>query len=230
MIKDIHFPTKLKGAALDAYLAMGWYRLGQIIFTTDFIQLDETLIRVFWLRFQLAALQYSKKQKQVINAAQAFTVNLLPFSITTEMIELYNRYKTSINFEAPETLEGYLFDGVFDAEPRRNVFDSMKFEIRDGEKLVAAGIFDKGDSSIAGIINFYDPAYKKFSLGKYLMLLKINYARATGKTWYYPGYIAHGFSKFDYKLFPGTEAAELLDMESGEWKPYDAFEIFREGK
>ena len=73
-------------------------------------------------------------------------------------------------------------------EQTNNVYDTAMIEVRDQGKLIAAGIFDKGRQSIAGILNFYHPGYNKYSLGKYLMLLKIDYAIAHSKQWYYPGY------------------------------------------
>ena len=69
-------------------------------------------------------------------------------------------------------------------------------------------------------MNFYHPDYKKYSLGKYLMLLKINHAKAMGKEWYYPGYIVPGNRRFDYKLFIGIEIAEIWVPESNNWLNY----------
>ena len=66
-------------------------------------------------------------------------------------------------------------------------------------------------------MNFYNPFYRARSLGKYLMLLKINYAIETGKIYYYPGYIVRGFPKFDYKLFPDQDATEFYDSTREEW-------------
>jgi len=49
-------------------------------------------------------------------------------------------------------------------------------KIRDGAALVVAGYFDIGHQAISNILNFYHPAYKKYSLGKYLILKKIDWA------------------------------------------------------
>jgi arginine-tRNA-protein transferase len=100
------------------------------------------------------------------------------------------------------------------------VFDTYVVEVRDENKLIAAGIFDNGSQSIAGIMNFYDPAYRKQSLGKFLMLMKINYARQQRKAYYYPGYLVNDYPKFDYKLFPCQSATEVFDANSGTWFPF----------
>jgi arginine-tRNA-protein transferase len=94
------------------------------------------------------------------------------------------------------------------------------FEIWDGPRLIAVGVFDLGENSIAGILNFYDPDYKKFSLSKCLILKKMEFALNSGRDWYYPGYIGYKLPKFDYKLDPGFEAAEILDPFSRHWFPY----------
>lgn len=222
MIKDIDFPDQLSGAELDAYLEKGWYRLGQIIFTTDYIPHDEGWYRVFWLRFKLDALAYGKKQFKLLKSNEHFTVQIKPLEITDEVEELYELYKSSIDFEASASVKNYLFDGGIFGATSGNVFQTQQIEIRDGNKLIAIGVYDEGDESIAGILNFYDPSYNKYSLGKYLMLVKINLAIEKGKTWYYPGYIAYGYTKFDYKLFPGATAAEIFDPQRQEWLPYSA--------
>jgi leucyl-tRNA---protein transferase len=220
MIKDLHFPEQCTGQLLDKYLRHGWYRLGQIIFTTDFIPHAESWYRVFWLRYNLDAISYSKKQLAVLKLNQHFTVRIKPLKITKEIENLYQRYKSHIDFEISPTLKNYLYDGsTFDA-PKQNVFHTEMIEVRDNNRLIAAGIYDNGEDSIAGIINFYHPDYARFSLGKFLMLSKINHAIATNKTWYYPGYIAYLYTKFDYKLFPSRKASEIYDPETQNWLPY----------
>lgn len=220
MISDLHFPENLTGAELDAYLHKGWYRLGQIIFTTDYIPYEEEWFRVIWLRFRLDKISYAKKQLKLLKDNSHFTVEIKPLIVTDEMEALYQAYQLIINFETSPTVKNYLFDGSIVDAPRENVFPTEMIEVRDNGRLIAAGVYDNGDQTLAGIMNFYHPDYYKYSLGKYLMLLKINHAIATGKTWYYPGYIAYGYSKFDYKLFPGAAAAEIYDPLRELWLSY----------
>ena len=214
MIDDIHFPETLTPAQLDEYLSRGWYRMGQTIFTTDAVPLNGSVYSVFWLRINLRQLMYGKSQKKLFQINKNFVARIGPLSINEELEELYTLYRKSVDFSPPESVEEYLFLGI-----DQNIYDSYLVEIRDGGKLIAAGIFDNGENTIAGIMNFFHPAYKKYSLGKYLMLLKIDHAIEMGKSWYYPGYIARGYSKFDYKLFPDKHATEVYDRESRQWKP-----------
>lgn len=219
MIKDLHFPEHCAGKVLDDYLEQGWYRLGQIIFTTDYIPHGESWCAVFWLRFRLDAIRYTKKHLALLKTNQRFTVEIKPLNITTDTEYLYRIYKNHIDFEVSPSLTNYLYDGsVFGVT--RNVYDSKMIEVRDKGELIALGVFDEGEETIAGIINIYHPDYYKYSLGKFLMLTKMNYAIETGKLWYYPGYIAYGYKKFDYKLFAGKEAAEVYDAVAHRWMKY----------
>lgn len=196
MINDIYFPQQLSGEELDEYLMKGWYRMGPIIFSTNHIVYDNQLYSVYWLRYDLRKIKPGKRQQKIITNNSKFSIEIKPLLITEELEALYSLYASSLSFQASPSLSHFLYD-----EGQSAVFDTDIIEIRDNNTLVAAGIFDKGNQSIAGIINFYHPDYKKYSLGKYLMLLKINHAKTLGKTWYYPGYIIYGNPKFDYKLF-----------------------------
>jgi arginyl-tRNA--protein-N-Asp/Glu arginylyltransferase len=222
MLKDIAFPKKIHGSLLDDYLAIGWYRIGQIIFTTDYLQHPEGWRRVFWLRFCLDKFWFRQKQEKLLYTNRHFDVQIKPLVITDELESLYQAYSRQLDFEVSPTLQSNLFNYSLIEDPGHSVFDSELIEVRDHGRLIAAGIFDKGEKSIAGILNFFDPAYKKCSPGKWLMLLKIKYALERGLKFYYPGYIVAGWPKFDYKLFPGKDAAEIYDPQIQAWLPYSA--------
>ncbi|MFT3675706.1 MAG: GNAT family N-acetyltransferase [Chitinophagaceae bacterium] len=214
MIHDINFPHSLSGLALDHYLARGWFRMGHTIFTTHLIYLEEQFYPVYWLRIRLHDLHWGKRQRLIQRTNSSFEVQCTPLLLTEEMDELYERYRQSVDFATSPSLIDYLFNGRL-----HQVFDTRMIEVRDEGKLIAAGIFDKGARTIAGIINFFDPDYAKFSLGKYLMLLKAEWAREHGHLFYYPGYLAVGFKKFDYKLWLQRSATEYFDPHSQQWLP-----------
>ncbi|UOQ73363.1 GNAT family N-acetyltransferase [Hymenobacter cellulosilyticus] len=205
----------IPGEALDFYLSQGYYRMHQDLFTCRFLPIEGGFYTVHWLRIALGEVQYGPEQRRLLRLGERFTVRRRPFQLTDELEELYAAYRGSISFDAPPTVESFLLAGA-----THNVFTTEVFEIRDGERLVAAGIFDCGARSLAGIMNFYHPEYRKFSLGKYLMLRKIEHARELHHRYYYPGYIAHGFPKFDYKLFPCPAATEVFDARRSRWEPF----------
>ncbi len=210
---------KFNGTLLDNYLAAGYYRMGQYIFTTDTILHQARRYFVFWLRYPLAAFYFDKKPQKLLSLNRNFEIGIRDFYINDEIEQLYQAYVDYVSFDAPPTLQSVLFGETFASSPA-NAFDSEIIEIRDGQRLVAAGVYDKGLTSLAGIMNFYDPDYKKYSPGKLLMLLKIQHALALGMEFYYPGYIAYEYTKFDYKLYPNPVLAQIYDSGKKDWMPY----------
>ena len=206
---------RIPGDFLDYYLSLGYYRMGQDLFTCRFLPVGQEVHTVHWLRFVVSQVAYGSKQRQLLRQNSRFAVVIKPFELTAEYEALYTRYHKAIDFEAAASLETLLL-----AEATHSVFETQIIEVRDGGQLIAAGIFDCGTASIAGIVNFYDPAYRKYSLGKYLLLLKTEYARRQQLDYYYPGYLVHGYPKFDYKLFACLAATEVFDCLSSQWLPF----------
>lgn len=202
----------MKGSELDFFLSLGYFRMHQEIFTCQYIIFDTIICPVHWLRIDLKKVRYGPKQARLLRINATFSVTIKPFALSDELEKLYSFYKTAIDFDAPESVEACLLNGA-----TQNVFDTYVIEIRDGAMLIAAGIFDDGQRSIAGIMNFYHPDYRKYSLGKYLMLQKINHAQRQQKEYYYPGYLVSNYAKFDYKLFACQEATEVFDDSNDRW-------------
>ncbi|MBL7731916.1 MAG: GNAT family N-acetyltransferase [Chitinophagaceae bacterium] len=211
----IHYPDTMPGHRLDEYLSKGWYRMQQTIFTTDIIVKNDVVIPVFWIRLALKQYRPLASARRILEVNKDFTVAIHTNGITAEAEELYQVYKAHVDFDISDSIADYLV-----GEASRSIYHTRCVEIRDKGKLIAAGYFDEGDDSLAGILNIYHPDYKHKSLGKYLMLLKIRYALERGKTFYYPGYISTAISKFDYKLFPGKDATEVYLSNSGTWVPW----------
>ncbi|WP_400192772.1 GNAT family N-acetyltransferase [Hymenobacter sp. B81] len=209
-------PEIIPGPVLDYYLSQGYYRMHQDLFTCQFLPIAGGFYTVHWLRVVLAEVQFGPAQRRLLRLNEQFTSTLRPFRLSDEYENLYARYRAAIDFDAPETVEAFTLAGA-----RHNAFPSGVIELRDGPRLIAVGIFDAGQRSLAGIMNFYDPDYRRHSLGKYLMLLKINFARQQGMTHYYPGYLVQGYPKFDYKLFAGPAATEVFDSMRGYWLPFN---------
>jgi arginyl-tRNA--protein-N-Asp/Glu arginylyltransferase len=211
----------IKGIILDSYLAAGYYRWQSSIFTDNccYDAASDNIVDVFWLRTNLAKVG-EVKNLSIYRKNKRFSVSLTQAIITTELEELYKKYKTHITFNAPESVNQIL-NGNPDVMATA-LFDTQMITIRDGEKLIAASYFDLGKLTMMDIVNFYDPDYKKYSLSKYMMLLKMEYGMAQNMTYYYPGYIALNTTVFDYKIFPKSDAMEVL-LTDGNWYPYNKF-------
>lgn len=211
-----HAPEYMSGEMLDHYLQYGWYRIQQKMITTDvIIGEDASLMPVFWIRFDLLKYLQGKRSAKIMALNRHFTIEVKPFEINAAHENLFEDYKSGIDFQLMDSVKQYLL-----GDEDRNVYDTRMIEVRDSGRLIAVGIFDEGKSAIAGILNFYHPAYKKYSPGKFLMLLKMNYAKSRNHLYYYPGYICTRNPKFDYKLFPDKNSTEVFLRNRQQWLPY----------
>jgi arginine-tRNA-protein transferase len=220
MLAELHYPQKLlNGEELDAYLERGWFRMGQSIFTTNFLKFNGLLFSAIWLRIDLTSFQPSKTQYKLQKLNAKFRVEIKPvISLMQEHLILFDKYKNHVPFDAAPSLTHLLYEDKIS-----NVFDSYEICIYDNQKLIACGFFDFGEDASTGITCFYDPDYQKYSLGKYLMFLKMEFSKKQGKNFFYPGYFAPNYSMFDYKLDLAKPFLEFLDLSSSQWKTFEEF-------
>jgi arginine-tRNA-protein transferase len=218
MFARVVFPETLKPDELDHYLEQGWFRMGQSIFTTNFLNFNDQLYSAVWLRISLSRFSMDKTQQALMKRNAAFRTEIKKADISPLKEMLYSKYKQVVSFEASPSLHQLLFRNA-----AHSIYNTQEVNVYHGEKLIATGFFDIGQQSSAGIISIYDPAYKKYSLGKYLIYLKINHSIKQGMQYFYPGYFVPGYSFFDYKLAIGKPAIEYLHFTSRQWLPINVF-------
>lgn len=216
-LRNGHLPT---GDQLDEYLAHGYYRMRQFMFTTFYIEYEEHLHDVFWLRTLVRRVKLAQVGKKLFKQNKLFTHQIKSFAITAEHEELFSRYREHVSFVHTATVHENLLG---EAATENTIFNTKLIEVRDGEKLIAFGYFDKGENAIMGLLNVYDPSYKKHSLGKFLILLKLAYCQQQQLEFYYTGYIALGLHHFDYKTYPDEDAVEVLIHSTQTWLPFNEF-------
>ncbi len=206
-----------KGQILDVMLELGYYRTQHLMFTCMHAQADENsyALPVFWLRTKVGTIKERKQARTIRNKCAAFTVSIQPAIVTKEIENLYILYRNHVQFSTSESCSSYLHQPHLE-----NPFESYMVQVRDGTTLIAVGFFDKGSTSIAGIMNMYHPNYHGFSLGKYIMLQKIDFSKANGIDWYYTGYISTASTRFDYKTFPDITSVEVYLPIVKRWLPY----------
>lgn len=214
------YPDSLEPSELDNYLGKGWYRMAQHIFSVTHWPNYETLEvdRVWWLRFQIDRISTHRSHQKIRKMNSRFEVKYEKYDTIPESDHsLYKKYYQWISFDGYPTLTSCLYgDGL-----NKNIFNSWSISVSDKGKFIAKGIIDLGEKAIMAKVNFFDPAYERYSLGKYLMLKSIDFMLENGYKWYYPGYIIVNRPKFDYKLFLGKESAEYYNPDIENWKAYD---------
>ncbi len=212
-------PVELTPAQLDIYLQQGWFRMGQSIFTTHFIRFKNQLFSTIWLRIALHQFLPDAVQIKLSKKNNGFTSVIQPATLTEEKEDLYSRYRAQRSFNPSPSLRELLLG----ESSLHSIYQTYEVAIRDEGKLIAVGFFDMGETSAAGIVSIYDPAYKKYSLGKYLIYLKIQYCQSLGLQYFYPGYFVPGYSLFDYKLSIGRGALEFFALNDKQWLPVNHF-------
>ncbi|MFN5620632.1 MAG: GNAT family N-acetyltransferase [Flavobacteriales bacterium] len=199
----------LRRTDYDALLGKGWFRGTGIIYRSEVVCIDEQVYGIRNIRFPVRSFSMRRSHAKLFRKnMKRFTLRVGTPRVDARREELYrgqmHRFKAFVH----ETLEDILLSPRMGAE-----IDAMEIGVYDGEKLVAVSYIDAGESSMASILCLYDPAYARFSLGTFTMLLEIDMAKRLGLDYYYPGYVLDLPSGFDYKLELGP--CEWLHKEDG---------------
>lgn len=219
MFADVVFPSDLSPEKLDDYLEKAWFRIGQSMFTTNFLNFNGNLYSAFWLQIGLENFIPSKSQISLLKKNKHFKVEVKPLVLNEEKEELFRKYRLGINFETSNSLFALLLTADQDS-----IFNTYCIEVFDNEILIACGVFDLGKKSAQGIVCFYDQKYKKNSLGKFIMLQKILYLQSLGIQFFFPGYFAQNYPKFDYKLELSKETTNYFSIQENRWIPFAKFD------
>ncbi|MBV6425779.1 MAG: putative arginyl-tRNA--protein transferase [Haliscomenobacter sp.] len=214
MFASKNYPEGLSAENLDAYLANGWYRMGQAIFTTHFLCFGTDFFSAIWIRLPLDNYRFSKSLTKILRKNQAqFRHEFRPARLDAEKEKLYRLYREHFSGMLAPSLNDSLLDGE-----AHSIYDTMEFAVYDGTELIAVSFFDLGAESVSSIMGIYHPDYRKYSLGLYTMLMEIDFAQKNNYRFFYPGYVVPGFRRFDYKLRIGD--VDYLDLRGNEWLPF----------
>ena len=200
------------GKELDDYLAKGWYRIEDFIFTTQFFIKDQEIYSSTWIRLPLKDFAFNKRNRKTLSRAKKrFSCRVTKASFSKEKDALYAIYRENFKgvLHAPD------IESNLSGPNKRHIFDTWNIEIYDGDKLIALSYFDKGTKTMASILGIYHPDYRKYSLGYVTLLLEIQVAMDLDFTYYYPGYVIHGNPRFEYKKNIG--AVEYYDFLNQVW-------------
>ena len=216
------FPGTLTLQELDAYMAEGYFPSGQALQSLSHLVRQIMWIievnKVYRTRFAIEEVVKHKTHKRISKLNKNFKVDIQEFTeIREEHNDLYNKYINHIKFDCADTILGNLEIN----NSNESVYKRIAISVYDDNKLIAVDILYAGLESLASVLCFYDPAYAKYSLGKYTMLLAIDYMKQNEYKYYYIGYIINGDPKFDYKLFLGPESAYIYDNENKSWSKFD---------
>ena len=215
MITQVHYPFSLFGENLDDYLENGWFRSGQVIYTSKILNFDGELFSPVRIRLPLEGYTFRKRLRKLWNKNQKrFRTVVSKAQFSKEQENLYQIHKKKFSGYVAPTL----VDSLLEGNPI-NIYNTYQVAVYDGDQLVAVSFFDLGKTSMASIMGLYLPEYESYSLGFYTMLAEIDFGKNQGFQFYYPGYVIPGYPKFDYKLKIGP--VDFYEQEEDEWLPFD---------
>ena len=207
---DIDLPRHIAPDVLDRKLAEGWFRSGPVLLRADVLPIDERIHGLQHVRRPLGDEAPSRNQRKLLRRnRERFHCEIGPVEIRSAQRRLYEATKPRFTGFVCSRLSDLIL-----GNPIVHV-DRLECRVFDGERLVAASYMDVGRDSVASQLALHDPDYARFSLGFYTLLEEIEYARSTGRRYFYPGYVVPGLSTFDYKLRVGP--LEYLDR-AGRWR------------
>ena len=193
--------------------------MGQTIFTTNFVRFQQEIYSAIWLRVLLDQYQPDPTQIKLFKRNAHFHTTIQPAVLTEEKEELYLRYQQSLAFPTSESLRHLLLSD----NDAPSIYNTYEVSVHHGDRLIAIGFFDIGETSAEGIVSVYDPAYKKYSLGKFLIYQKMLYCQHLKLRYFYPGYFVPGNPYFDYKLSIGRPVLQFLQLRTQHWLGIEVF-------
>lgn len=159
-----------------------------------------------------------------------FTITTENSFFTEEKYELYRSYQINVHGDDPMSVTKESFTRFLVTSPLVNNVESSATHsdpttsygtfhqlYRVDGRLVGVGVIDILPSGLSSVYFFYDPAFRRVSLGKYSAMKEIEYCRNRNVSFYYMGFYVHTCNKMNYK---GEFApSELLCPTTFRWFP-----------
>jgi leucyl-tRNA---protein transferase len=221
MFEEFIYPDSHKPAMIDDLLALGWFRMGQSIFTTNYVLFDQKVYRTIWLRLCLKNHERTSTYHKLVKRNKHFRVELKKILIDKNHELLFELYREAMPFQTSTSLHDLMYCFGMKTE---DVFNTYEINVYDGNNLIACSYFDVGKKSAEGISAYYNPDYKNYSLGKYLIYLQIEICIANRLDYFYPGYFVPQYPHLDYKLSIGSNYLDYFDTENNIWHPIRDYE------
>jgi len=208
---EVARPQQLSAVELDDYLARGWYRMRQALFTCRFVTHAGRLVPAIWTRSRLEGLQPTRNQrKRLARIRNRYAMSIGEVVLGEEHEALYARYREHVGGDRPEDLHHLL-----GAQP--GIFRTRLLELRLDGELAAFSLFDRGERAVQSVAGIFDPDHHRDSLGLATMLFEVEHAQQLGLEFHYAGYVLPGEPAMDYKL--RVPQLEWWEPEGHRWRP-----------
>jgi arginyl-tRNA--protein-N-Asp/Glu arginylyltransferase len=206
---EVRVLLEVSPAELGDMLARGWRRFGPCYFRPRCAACHECVT----LRVRAADFQPSRSQRRARNRAARLRRVVSTPAVDDARIALYRRWhedrERARGWEpSPLRAERYALDFAF---PHPSAREASYW---DGDRLVGLGLFDDTPQALSAVYFFYDPDFRRDSLGVANVVALVEEAKAAGKPYVYLGYRVLGCDSLAYK-------SSFLPHELLETRPED---------
>jgi arginyl-tRNA--protein-N-Asp/Glu arginylyltransferase len=219
VVKAFFNRGKIEPQLLESILNLGIRRSGNIYYQNHCPQCSMCLsYRVVLDRFQLTG-----SQKRILKRNKDIKVRFTYPHVTYEKESLYIRYNYLQHYLKPgqtgqrreefdkEKVLSTMYDQMYS-----NSENSLEMEIFLKNHLVGFAVFDIAVKSLSAVYSVYDVEDRRRSLGTYIILKSIEWARSMNFHYYHLGFYIPGHPKMDYKSH--YKNAEIRNPETGKWE------------
>ncbi len=173
----------------------GWRRFGEFFLRPCCANCNECKS----IKIDVKNFTFSKSQRRVIRKNRNTKIYIGSPTITLKHIALYNKFH---RFQQKK--KGWKHRDISIRHYQDSFVDGagdfgkeVLYFIND--KLVGVDLIDMVDDGISSIYFFYDPDYRKYSLGVYSLLTQIKMAKEKNLKWIYLGYYVKDCNSLNYK-------------------------------
>jgi leucyl-tRNA---protein transferase len=212
-LNDAFRARRVRAEEMDLLWADGWRHFGAYFFRYSLAEHCGRICNVIPLRVELSRFTPSRSQKRTLAKNRDVQVVIRDTFIDETKEALFDRHRQRFKENVPDSLYTFL-----SSQPATVPCRNQEICVYADGRLLAASFLDIGGEATSAVYAIFEPEEHKRSLGIYTMLRAIEYSRALGCRYYYPGYAYREQSVYDYKKnFAGLE---YLDWEAG-WKLYN---------
>ena len=167
-------------------------------------------------RVDTVGFKMGRNLSRIWRSNQDLTRQIAPITTTAAHFNLFKRYISTRHGDGQmATMNKDEFVSMIENSPIESVM--LNYMTADG-RLIGAVLTDVQSDGLSAVYSFYDPAETKRSLGTYMIMDMIDFAKELGLPWLYLGYYVEDSSKMYYKA-RFQPANVFID---GQWQTYKA--------
>ena len=195
--------THDKPPALVDNLLKGGFRRSQNIAYMPYCEGCQACVSV---RVVVGEFEPGRSLRRVIEINSDLVARRLQATPTSEQYSLFRGYIDARHADggmADMTVLDYAMmveDSIIDTFVTEYRAQPLAAARGDKQALLAVALCDRLSDGISMVYSFYDPNIEQLSLGTYMILEHVEYARTLGLPYLYLGYWINGSRKMNYKM------------------------------